>query len=336
MRPSSSLFFPSILLSLAACGGRTALGDADDADARMGPDVRDVPGAHAEVDAAAHAEPDAASRGDADAGADADAHADSALTDAAADADALPPIDASTSDADLTGCTPGTTAAYVISTENLLYRFDPDTLTTTFVGTPACAGASSAYTMTASRSGTLYALYTDWKVHAIDPLTLSCTLTPFADGQLGFPGNVGIAIARAAGEERFFVAGYQSGDHVLASGDLTTFTLSRIGTISPKPAGYPLDMQADAYNRLWALPSSGELVLVDPATAEVLGRDSIPGFATNGTWAILTWGRDVYVFGGTTASSSKVYRYDPNAKAVTATATVGVLVVGATSTPCVP
>ncbi len=321
-RVVARLFVPSILLTVFGCGARSELWGSN---------------AEAGADASADADANADARADADADADADARADAdADADARADADA----DASTdsgADADLVGCTPGETTAYVIGeTDNQLYTFDTTTMTTTPIGVPTCAPGFGPYTMSATRDGTLYVLYQDWNLWALDPKTLACTKTPYVPNQLMFGNGVGVAIARSGATESVFVLGQQPlAAIVLGKGNLTTFTLSKVGEVWPPPDNFPLELQGDTYNRLWTLSSAGTLGQVSPTTGALLSEEHIPGFPSTRTWALLTWGQETFAFAAVDPGST-VYRYDQTTKTVTATATLDLRVVGAASTPCTP
>jgi hypothetical protein len=249
----------------------------------------------------------------------------------------LPPIDASVADADLTGCTADTPTAYLVSEDQEVLRFDPPSMIATSLGFTTCPAAnSSPYVMTASRAGTLYVLYTDWSLYAVDPQTLTCTKTAWVAGQLGFPGDVGIAVSRTRGAEALYVLGAQGGKSTLARSDLDTFALTKVGLVTPAPSGYPLDFQADVYDRLFGLSQSGLLAQIDPATAQLIGEDPIPGFSPKTSWSLLAWGREVYAFTGARAEGSTVLRYDLTSKKVTASAHVAASIVGASAPPCTP
>lgn len=89
-----------------------------------------------------------------------------------------------------------------------LYTLDPPTLTTHLLGTLNCPTTSTPWSITASSSGLLYAVYFDWNIYEIDPTTLSCVATAYAPDQLGLSDNTGITVGPGTGGvDRFYVYG---------------------------------------------------------------------------------------------------------------------------------
>jgi hypothetical protein len=322
-----------VIAELAACGTRTAL---------------DVPEEGEHVDGAEHdssGEVDAAYENTSNADTAEDVRAEDVSRESSADAgdldahrpdaewvppviDAAPPFDAAPS------CPSGAfTGAFLIAESGSLYRFAPETASAQRVGGVTCpAGTASPWTLAVSKDGIAYVLYSDWNIYRLDLVSLGCTATPYVSGQLSFPGNVSIAISAGIAPERLIVYGAKNGPPWLASSDLTSFALADIGPITPDPREFPVDTQADAYGRLFALTKSGALLQINPNTGSLIAKDQTAFSATAGGWAVLTWNAQVYFFGGTTGA---VQRYDLAAKTLTAIGTIGDTIVGASAAPCI-
>jgi hypothetical protein len=175
-------------------------------------------------------------------------------------------------------------------------------------------------------------LYGDWNIYRLDLTTMSCTRTPYSPGELGFAaaGKQAIAVSRDQGAERLYVYGEnQASVPTLAVTDLTSFVLRSVGSVAPDPGEYPVDMQADAFGRLFALTSSGLLVELDSATARVLGQDQT-SYQSGGSWAVMTWNDQLYFF-----ADSQVSRYDLASKQLSIVGNVGDSIVGASAAACI-
>ncbi|HVY47948.1 MAG TPA: hypothetical protein VHB21_18805 [Minicystis sp.] len=231
---------------------------------------------------------------------------------------------------DASTCPPGTVTAYLVTQgggTGRLFTFVPETLATTPVGTFTCPTSAQAWTLTASASGLLYVMATDWKIYAVDPSTLSCEATPYQLGQLGISGgDTPFTVAPGFGGERLLLVGAGDGGPILAQADLQGFALSKVGPLGVTT--WPLDIRADAFGRVYAFAETGEFFSIDAAT----GAATTPvqtGFASGSNWALLTWNEDVYLFAG-----NSVARYDVHTNTVTPLGSLQGNVVGASAAPC--
>lgn len=264
--------------------------------------------------------------------------ADAAVRDAgdggadAADA-SYPSIDGSVSVPDLAGCADGAAGlAYAITEDGVLSQLDGDTLTTTKLGKVLCPVSAEDWpvALTASRSGSLYALYMLGSMYEIDPATLSCTLTPWTSGT-----SAGIAISRTGGVEALSVL-RADGDQTqaLERADLATMTPALVGNV-PILEGAPNALASDAYNRLFAL-TGPHLMQLDPTTGAVAGVDEVPGF----TWSSdldgvtgMVMGSRVYELAWR-QDDTLVYRYDLVTKETTAVVKLPGAFTAAAAVPC--
>ncbi|MGO8997933.1 MAG: hypothetical protein ACLQVI_31825 [Polyangiaceae bacterium] len=226
--------------------------------------------------------------------------------------DAVPPIDAVTPDAALL-CPDGggVTVAYLWGESGRLYTFDPTTLATQELGVVSCGNSQLPWTLSVSRAGYAFMVYQDWNIYRVDLTTLACTSTPYVVGQLGFTAEEAIAVSRDEAAERLYVYDLNVNQvPALAVSDLTSFVLSSIGPVTPNPNSFPVDMQADAYGRLFVLSEEGVLIQVDAVTGAVIGQDQT-SFQAAGSWAVMTWNDEIFFFGG-----GEAYRYDLTTKQV--------------------
>jgi hypothetical protein len=257
--------------------------------------------------------------------------------------DSLPPEDAGRDGTDETDafvtpelqCDGGLPIAYLFDKTGSLYTFNPQTLETTALGTPECDSSGDPWTLSASNEGKAYVVYQDWYLYEVDISTLECSRTPFAPGQLGITSNFAIAVSRNPQSESLLYFGRPpSGEPLLARSNLADFILTEVGQPRPSPpsSAYPYDMQADLMGHVYVLTPDGFLLQVNVSSASVTSQDSTgyPG-AYVGSWAVMTYQDDVYLFGG-----QSVARFDRALKAVVPIGTVTTrgAIVGASAVPC--
>jgi hypothetical protein len=246
----------------------------------------------------------------------------------------VPPIDGTTPDSSIMcGDGGGVTTAYLWAQSGLLYTFDPPTLTATPLGMVQCPSTSSPWTLSVSRAGFAYMIYEDWNIYQVDLSTLACSTTPYVPGQLGFTGQEAIAVSRGSATERLFVYGMDVNQTpTLAVTDLTSFVLAPVGTVTPNPLAFPLDMQGDAFGRLFALSISGQLLDIASGSAALLGEDQTGFSDVGGGWAIMTWNDQLYFFGGPQGTISL---YDLTTKQLSTVGQVNDSIVGASAAACI-
>jgi hypothetical protein len=304
--------------ALLACGGRTGI---------------DPPGRASER-ADAHVSGD---DGGGDAGEEASFDAfDDAGDDAddAADAEPDAPFDAPPSDAGVACPDGGVPTAYLLGESGGIFTFDPATLTTHKLGRPSCPTAVGPFTLSVSREGKAYVLYSNWTIYEVDLTTLACHETPFQMGQLGLDSELGIAVSRASGTEELLISGVPTGSNVpiLAQGSLSSFVLTSsvdiAGSVPVSASLFPIDTQADLTGHVFALSDGGQVLEIDIASGAVLQRGQVP-VRPSQSWAIMTYQAQVFVFNG-----SEVFRYDPATQASELVGDVGITVIGASAVPC--
>lgn len=225
---------------VAACGARTAL-FVDD----VAPSAAEEAGPGSVVDATAPFDAAAPQDSSPSSTSDASMPIDALSTvDARVPFDAAPAIDASTS------CPRN---GYLWASSGELYSFEPQSVSATRLGLVTCPTAASPWSMSVSRTGVGYLMYSDWNIYRVDLTTLACTTTPYVPYQLGLGSQTALAVSDDL-IERLFVYGLTNAGPLLAVTNLTSFALSAVQ--EPEAPAIPPDMQADAYGHLFVLSDS--------------------------------------------------------------------------------
>ncbi len=242
----------------------------------------------------------------------------------------VPPIDGATPPAaPLCADGGGTTTAYLWGESGTLYTFEPLSLTSTPLGVISCPTTGTPWTLSVSRTGYGYFMYTDWRIYRVNLATLACETTPYQIGQLGFTGSESLAVSRGASES-LYVYGMNAAGPTLGVTDLSSFVLSEVGIVTPNPEAFPPDMQADAYGRLFVLSRQGVLAEVSSTNAQLLGLDVTTFTGGQTSWAVMTWNDSVYFFGG-----DQVSQFDLATQQLTFLGLVSDNVVGASAAACI-
>ena len=223
--------------------------------------------------------------------------------------------------------------AYLFDMGGALWRFEPDTLAVLRIGVPACGDTSLPWTLSVSRDGKAYLLYSDWAIFEVELDTLACKRTPFRIGQLGMKSDIAIAISRNEGAEKLFVYGeaVDGGVPILAASDLTSFVMTEVGDVLPPPpvASFPLDMQGDARGRLYGFAEDGVLLEIDSASGAITQEVQAEKTSGLNSWAVMTYEDQVFLF-----TDTAVALYDVSTQIATVRGDIGVTVVGASAAPC--
>jgi len=306
------------LLVCASCGARSGLPGPDHTSDAGAPDAT----ADAPPDVVTDAQPDVAT----------DAPQDVAVE---APPDVMPP--SSCEDA-------GTTYVYVITEQQLLYRFDPSSSTASGVGTLDCPSNTIPFSMAVDRQGTAYVLYRDGHLFRVSTATAKCEPTSFEPAQLGWK-RFGMAFVASPGgdDETLFVAesSYQAPSLGLAKLDIQSLSLGFIAPFSGS-LGNAVELSGTGEGRLFAfaLPAAGTgstLAEVDPVDATVSNKVAIPLGNFNSSFAFAHWGGDFYLFTSVGPSApTTITRYQPSDGSLVAVAQLANTVVGVGVSTCAP
>jgi len=246
----------------------------------------------------------------------------------------------------LVDCTERARWVYVVDSDDLLMRFQPDTLSFTPVGTLACAAdGSSPFSMSVDRDATAWVLYQNGRIYHVSTLDAACSPTAFEPSQLGFEvfGMGFVADVEGGSAESLFVAGgssasIASGSSTLGRIDTTTLRVSGVGSLP----GWP-ELTGTGNAALWAFmpdtvpPSVRRLDKSNAASLDVFDLDAL-GTVRPSAWAFAFWGGRFYVFlQAATDTSTNVWRLDGDGSAFTeALHDTGYRIVGAGVSTCAP
>lgn len=245
------------------------------------------------------------------------------------------------------GCSAATKLVYVVNDRNGLYRFAPDELTFTEVGTLKCpSGGATPNSMAVDRSGTAWINFSDGRLFKVSTEDASCEATAFEPRQHGFV-RFGMAFAaNAAGsdQETLFVSGILDGNLGLglASIDLGTLKLTPIGDYDGPLRGTGAELTGTGDGKLYgffttATATSAE---IDKTTGATSNRTTLTGVNTGAAWAFSFWGGDFWFYtasGGAPSSVTRLATSDSGqiTKAKDSVGEVG-RIVGAGVSTCAP
>lgn len=258
----------------------------------------------------------------------------------------VPTIDAQVRDANRDDCPDAdATLIYVVSETNELLAFNPPAATFRAVGLldcPATGVGARPFSMAVDRTGVAFVLFDDGELFRVSTKTAACVATNFTSTQGGFPVTFGMGFSSNNGgsAETLFVAGdVTAGGSDLASIDVTSFTLTDIGTFVPNINRAELTGTGDG--RLFAFYQSNSGVgtaigEIDKTTAAIVAEDQLSTVPLGTGWAFGYWGGDFYTFTAPDGASSVVTRFDPTTKQLTQVANYPSIIVGAGVSTCAP
>ena len=216
-------------------------------------------------------------------------------------------------------CTEAAKLVYVVSTDNDLYRFEPDKLTFTKIGPIACdAGGAAPNSMSIDRSGTAWLNYADGSLFEVSTKDASCTPTSFERGQNGFLrfGMAFVSTAAGSNEETLFVSGIkdtlagQTGQG-LATVDLAAMSLAPVGDYDGTLARKGAELTGTGDGRLYGFFTTSPyatLAEIDRGTAATSNVVSLEGVNTGVAWAFSFWGGDFWFYTASSGGPSRVTR----------------------------
>jgi hypothetical protein len=236
----------------------------------------------------------------------------------------------------------GSPDIYVVTEQELLYRFDAPTTKFKEVGTLFCPSDTIPFSMGVDRGGTAWVLYRDGHLFRVDTQTAECEPTGFVPGQLGWlTFGMGFVADEEAGTDTLYVtdSSYQSPSQGLGKFEPESETLKFIGPYSTN-LGNAVELTGTGDGRLYAfgLPAgvpSATLSEVDEASGAVLSSVDLATGNDNSSFAFAFWGGDFYLFvsEGPMAATAAL-RYHPAEGSLTQVATLGYTVVGAGVSTC--
>ena len=232
----------------------------------------------------------------------------------------------------------GTQYIYVITEQNELFSFFPPTLGFAKIGDINCSQSATPFSMAVDRSGIAYSVFTDGNLFQVSTLNAACKATTYKANQSGISTfGMGFSGAVDAGET-LYIAGDGTSVARLGSIDTQTLKLNVIGPFQSK-AGGRCELTGTGDGRLFAfcLPqngSGGDLVNLDPSTAQIISEVSVPVGTSSDAFAYAFYGGLFYIFTG--SSGSTVSTFDPISLQTKTVASLASTIVGAGVSTCAP
>jgi len=223
-------------------------------------------------------------------------------------------------------CAPGTQHVYLLSTTNVLYSFDPPSLSAVAVGPLSCDITPSS--MAIDRHGKAWVHSYDDRLFQVNITTAACTETAFKDPlALGMFGMGFVANSPGSTDETLYI-GTSVG---LGTIDTSTLKLSLVGSWN---IGV-MELTGTADARLFGfgdfvLGQSVKLYEINPKSGALLSATTVPMINAFSSFAMSFWGGDFYLF-----TNAQVTRYRPSDKTTKVVIpNLGVQILGAGVSTC--
>lgn len=237
-------------------------------------------------------------------------------------------------------CDPEALYIYLITSETVLYRFDPATNTATNKGFISCPDGTTPFSMGVDRTGKAYTVYQSGVVYELDVATTVCKDIQYPAGQAGFLlFGMGFAIDDDLMGESLYVAEITFGSPSQGLGRIDTDTLE-LDFISPfsETFGPAMELTSSDDGRLWGYNldeggAGGWVIQIDKETATILEATFLPVGDASSALAFAQWGGDFYIFTSNGAGTT-VTKYDPDDGSVGVVTTLAETVVGAGVSTC--
>jgi hypothetical protein len=242
-------------------------------------------------------------------------------------------------------CSESAKLVYVVTSENELYSFKPDTLTFTRIGELQCnAGGATPNSMAVDRNGTAWVNYNNGTLWKVSTTNASCQSTSFSTSV----NRVGMAFASNAAnskDETLFVVHFKDGapdkDGLgLYSVDLSTLKEKSIGDFSGSLRQQGAELTGTGNGELFGFftTTPANLAAIDKATAATPSPQSLASVSTENSFAFSYWGGDFWLYTATAGSSSKVTRVKASTdnSVSVVKSNLGFSIVGAGVSTCAP
>jgi hypothetical protein len=236
-------------------------------------------------------------------------------------------------------CADSAKVIYLVTQENYLYSFDPrmdGTSAYNRIGTLSCETASTPQSMSVDRAGKAYVFYSSGHLYFVSTTTAQCTPTnyqhPVTPAKSSYQLGMGFtAKVPSSSEQVLYIA---SPDFGLATVDLQTLAPTKLNVLSSTLA--ELTGGPDARLFIYA-SSTTELSEIDRSTYQIqllhkFNQKNVTAFA------FARYAGVFYVFtAGGSSSRTVTTMFDPQTNMESVRdADIGVIVVGAGQSTCVP
>jgi hypothetical protein len=283
---------------------------------------------------------------------DDDGDAGDSSADASLDRDAA--FDARTEDAEelpdvfeegLPECDPEALYVYLITSETVLYRYDPANNLFVNKGLLQCPASEGAtpFSMGVNRKAQAFVVYNNGELFLTDLETGACVATDFEIGQSGFVTfGMGFAIDDDLMGESLYVAEISFVEPPLGLARIDTNTLD-LDFIAPfsQTFGNAMELTSSDDGKLYgynidASGFGGWVIQIDKETAEIVEATFLPVGEGASALAFAQWNGDFYIFTAPQGQGTTVTRYSPAMGTTQAVAELAESVVGAGVSTCNP
>jgi hypothetical protein len=228
---------------------------------------------------------------------------------------------------------------FVVSSNNELVTFDPQTLAFSLIGKLKCPSSGSPFSMAVNRQGVAYVLYDDANIFLVQTTDASCKASGYTPNQQGFSqfGMGYVSDAAGSNAETLYVIddGSQGLGLINFSGQL-----SKVGQFD-KLAGKSGEVTGTGDGKLFGFfvditdPTQTSVAEIDKTNAKVLSnvKQSLPQI---NAWAFAHWGGSFYLFNGGGQGNSRVDKFTPGMGTTQVVKDAGYRIVGAGVSTCAP
>ncbi|OJY30612.1 MAG: hypothetical protein BGO98_28305 [Myxococcales bacterium 68-20] len=247
------------------------------------------------------------------------------------------------------GCSDAARLVYVVSQENDLYSFTPNTTTFQLIGRLECPtnGLATPNSMAIDRQGIAWVNYSDGSLFKVSTADASCSATTFAPNQHGFL-RFGMAFAtnsENSTDETLYISGLElSGSNGKGLGkiDLQTMKITMLGDYSGDLTGKGAELTGTGDGHLFGFfttQPNATLAEIDRANGSTSNDKSLDGVNTGNAWAFSFWGGDFWFYTSDGVNPSRVTRLETSASGAISVAKSdvgGFRIVGAGVSTCAP
>jgi hypothetical protein len=240
-----------------------------------------------------------------------------------------------------TGCGDVGKVIFVVSEENVMLSFDPQTLKFTKLGTLSCPSAASPFSMAVDRKGVAFVLYSDgniFKVQTSNPA--DCQNSGYAPDQKGWNvfGMGWVSDAQGSDQETLFVIDGDGGPGGLGKIN-NQGKLQTVADFDSGLQGHSAEVTGRGDGKLFGFfvdagTSKSSVAEIDRNTAHIISNvaQNLPPISA---WAFAHWGGSFYLFNGD-SGSSHVHKFTPGKGTTQVVADAGYRIVGAGVSTCAP
>jgi len=240
------------------------------------------------------------------------------------------------------GCSDAARLVYVVSAENALYSFAPESLAFTRIGTLGCAaGAATPNSMAVDRGGTAWVNYSDGRIFKVSTADASCAPTALTlGGATGLGPRIGMGFSSdvAGGQEETLYIADLAG-RGLGMIDTSTLAVTRLAGFGGTLSGKSCELTGTGDARLFGFFDTAPATLAEitKTTAATTAPRPLTGVTTGSHYAFSFWGGDFWFYTASGTSSAVTrHRTSGDGSIAVVVPSTGFRIVGAGVSTCAP